>query len=137
MDTADADLMMEVIRAIGQCTAVTNLYKLKSHRGEPFNTRVDALADKGVKSSRVAVARTSRERIRYRTPTYNGVWCTKVQRWAESQAAEVFTQLPGLLKGVLDNFLLASGMGRRYLGDWWRRQSGMTDADFLCAIQIL
>lgn len=57
LTTSDSDLVMDLIYVIQLRTATSSFYKVKSHRGEQFNTRADQLADKGVYNRNCAVPR--------------------------------------------------------------------------------
>eukprot|EP00961_Rhodomonas_salina_P217488 2939040-Rhodomonas_salina.1 len=127
---ADADM-------IQSRTAQSSFYKVKSHRGEPFNTRADALADRGVHNRNHVIQRSRPTRPWYQVQGYKWVWCAKVQRHAESTAARLYMELSSMRKGRMDAFLALKDMGRRYLGSWWRERSKLLDSDLKAAIQIV
>lgn len=116
---ADADLILPLIREIGLRTGRTTLFKLKSHRGEPYNTRADKLADIGTGVREDTVQRVGPRRILFKVPGYRGLWNNKVSSHAENTVAKIF--LARLNTGVLDSFLARQEVGRRFLGDWFKR----------------
>eukprot|EP00961_Rhodomonas_salina_P005761 77900-Rhodomonas_salina.1 len=137
LSQADADMVLDVIWSLSESTAFRHFYKVKSHRGEPFNTRADWLADRGTSNIQCVVPRARKARPCFSVPGYTGVWCAKVQRAAEAGAANIFADLKDLNKGKLDSFLLRAHMGRSFLGHWWKKRGTLPDADFRCAVQIV
>ena len=132
---SDTDIVLPLIREIGLRTQPTRLWKLKSHRGEPYNTRADWYADKGTVNREINLERTTCRRIIFKTREYSGIWNRQLSRRLESNAASIFlTRLHG---GVLDTFLAREGMGRQYLGNWWARKSQHTDAVLRSVIQAI
>ena len=134
MAVADADLVMPMVEHVGRRTGTSNFYKVKSHRGEPYNTRADMLADRGAKNKVVTVNRTAARRIIFTVPGYSGTWNNKVHTHACTTAAHSF--LPHFVKGVLDAFLARKRMGRAYVGAWWRKQGQRSDAQVRFTMQL-
>eukprot|EP00961_Rhodomonas_salina_P110783 1490827-Rhodomonas_salina.2 len=134
-DISDADLVLPLIRSIGLRKQRTRFWKLKSHRGEPYNTRADWYADRGTTNTETHVGRTGNRRIIFRTKGYSGVWNRQLSRILEANVAQIF--LDRLRGGVLDTFLSLEGMGRQYLGNWWSRRSQHNDATIRSVIQSL
>lgn len=132
---ADADLILPLIREIGLRTGRTSLVKLKSHRGEPFNTRADKLADLGTNSKDESIQRNGPRRIIYHVPGYSGLWSNRVSVHAENTVATMFLQR--LNGGALDSFLARRGVGRQYLGDWFKRKLRQPDNTVRIIIQII
>eukprot|EP00961_Rhodomonas_salina_P043909 589603-Rhodomonas_salina.1 len=126
-NVSDADLVLPLIREIGLRKRRTRLWKLKSHRGEPYNTRADWYADKGTLNQEVNLEHTTKRHIIFSTREYSGIWNRQLSRCLEADVAQIFFTRFKLRGGVLDTFLSLEGMGRQYLGNWWTRRSQHTD----------
>eukprot|EP00961_Rhodomonas_salina_P259702 3509456-Rhodomonas_salina.1 len=134
MAVANADLVMPMVEHVGHQTGTSNFYKVKSHRGEPYNTQADMLADRGAKNKVVMVNRTAARRIIFTVPGYSGVWNNKVHTHSCTTAAHSFLQ--HFVKGVLNAFLARKRMGRAYVGVCWKKQGQRSDAQVRFTMQL-
>jgi ribonuclease HI len=135
LQMAEADVAIKMLLRIGGRSGRSRFYKIKSHRGEPFNERADGNADRGVEADKVMGVREGSHKVICEVKGHSGVWNPKVTRMVQAQTAKWLGSK--VKEGRTTAFLRRKGAGRELLGEWWKQWNGMTDWRQKLALQLV